>query len=293
MPNAPHLLFVHAHPDDETITNGATMAKYVAAGFGVTLVTCTAGEEGEVVVPDLAHVASAHEDRLGEVRREELAQAMAHLGVSDHRFLGGFGRYRDSGMIGTPQNEHPNCFWRADLREAATELARVIRELRPAVLVTYDDFGGYGHPDHIKTHQVATYAVALAAAATYEIDGLAHWDVPKVYWTAMPKGAMREAAAALAAQGVENEFTAMSFDDVPFACDDSLVTTTIDAGDFHEQKTAALKSHRTQIEFNTGFFQMLGAVDRRLFAVEHYRLAKGQLGPTDTQGRESDLLAGL
>ena len=293
MPNPPHLLFVHAHPDDETITNGATMAKYVAAGVGVTLVTCTAGEEGEVVVEDLAHVASAHEDRLGEVRREELAQAMAQLGVSDHRFLGGFGRFRDSGMMGTPQNGHPDCFWRADLRVAATELARIIRELRPGVLVTYDDFGGYGHPDHIKTHQVATYAVALAAAPTFELDGLPHWDVPKVYWTAMPKGEMRAAAEALAAQGVDNEFTAMDFDDVDFACDDHLVTTTVEAGDFHEQKTAALKAHRTQIEFNTGFFQMLGAADKRMFAVEHYRLAKGTLGPTDSAGRETDLLAGL
>lgn len=291
MSKTPHLMFVHAHPDDETITSGATMAKYVAAGYGVTLITCTAGEEGEVVVPDLAHVSSANEDRLGQVRREELAAAMAELGVKDHRFLGGFGRFRDSGMMGTDQNNHPGCFWRADLLEAATELVRVIREVRPDVLVTYDDFGGYGHPDHIQTHRVATYAVALAASPTFDLGSAPHWDVPKVYWTAMPKGAMQAAADALKAQGVDNEFTSMSFDDVPFACDDDLVTTTVDAGDFHEHKTAALRAHRTQIEFSTGFFQMLGAVDKRMFAQEHYRLAKGTLGELDASGRERDLLA--
>src|SRR5690606_4858410 len=118
----------HAHPDDESIGNGATMAKYAAEGAHVTLVTCTRGEEGEILVPELEHLAADKTDRLGEHRETELAAAMAELGVTDYRWLGGAGRYRDSGMIGTPANERPECFWRADLVEAADLLVPVIRE---------------------------------------------------------------------------------------------------------------------------------------------------------------------
>src|SRR5215472_14939045 len=116
------LLLVHAHPDDESINNGATMAKYAAEGVGVTLVTCTLGEEGEVIPPGLAHLAADRDDTLGERRIGELAAAMQELGITDHRFLGGPGRYRDSGMMGTPQNDVPGSFWQADLDEAAGHL---------------------------------------------------------------------------------------------------------------------------------------------------------------------------
>ena len=109
------LLLVHAHPDDETINNGATMARYVAVGASVTLLTCTLGEEGEILVPELAQLAAAQADQLGGYRIWELRNAMAALGVTDIRFLGGAGRYRDSGMIGTPANEKPRAFWNADL----------------------------------------------------------------------------------------------------------------------------------------------------------------------------------
>jgi len=153
------LVLVHAHPDDETIANGATMATYAAAGVHVTLVTCTRGEEGEVLVPDLAHLAADRDDDLGAHRVGELATAMQALRVSDHRFLGGAGRWRDSGMMGLASNERPDCFWRADLDEAAGELVAVLREVRPQVLVTYDPQGGYGHPDHIQAHRVTCAAV--------------------------------------------------------------------------------------------------------------------------------------
>ena len=152
------VLFVHAHPDDETINNGATMARYVAEGAGVTLLTCTLGEEGEILVPALAQLAADQADQLGGYRIGELRAAMAALGVTDSRFLGGAGRYRDSGMMGTQANEHPRAFWQADLDEAAAHAVAVIREVRPQVLVTYDDFGGYGHPDHIQAHRVAMRA---------------------------------------------------------------------------------------------------------------------------------------
>src|SRR3954462_6982051 len=160
---ARRLLLVHAHPDDEVIGTGATMARYAAEGAAVTLVTCTLGEEGEVLVPELAMLAADQADQLGGYRISELAAACASLGVIDHRFLGGVGRYRDSGMMGVPANENPRCFWRADLREAAEHLVAVIREVRPQVVVTYDPNGFYGHPDHIQAHRVAMEAVRLAA----------------------------------------------------------------------------------------------------------------------------------
>jgi N-acetyl-1-D-myo-inositol-2-amino-2-deoxy-alpha-D-glucopyranoside deacetylase len=160
---ARRLLLVHAHPDDESIGTGATMAKYAAEGARFTLVTCTLGELGEIIPPSLAHLPAEKEDRLGEYRIGELAAACAALGVTDHRFLGGPGRWRDSGMMGTEGNDDPRCFWRADVDEAAHALLGVIREVRPQVLVTYDANGFYGHPDHIQAHRVACRAFQQAA----------------------------------------------------------------------------------------------------------------------------------
>src|SRR5689334_10145362 len=186
------MLLVHAHPDDESIGTGATMAKYVAEGAGVTLVTCTAGEMGEILVPDLEHLAADREDRLGEHRREEIAGALKALGVTDHRWLGGFGTYRDSGMKWhedgyaiAADTIHDNAFWHADLREAADHLVPVIREVQPQVLLTYDDFGGYGHPDHIQAHRVAMYAAQLAAVPSYRKDLGEPWEIAKIYWLTM------------------------------------------------------------------------------------------------------------
>ena len=176
-------LFVHAHPDDETINNGATMAQMVEDGVAVTLITCTRGEEGEVLVPELAHLASNAEDKLGIHRITELANAMKELGVKDHRFLG---NYRDSGMMGTPQNEHPNCFWRADVEEAAKNLAAIIDEVKPQVMVTYDENGGYGHPDHIQTHRVAMRASEKS-----------QWQIPKIYWNVIPRSVIQAGIDAL------------------------------------------------------------------------------------------------
>ena len=160
--------------DELTIGQGATMARYVAEGVGVTLVTCTGGEMGEILVPELEHLGSDQDDTLADERRIELTNAMKALGVSDHRYLGGFGRYRDSGMkwhedghAVAADDVHENAFWNADLTEAASHLVEIIREVRPQVLVTYDQFGGYGHPDHIQAHRVAMYASMLAAIPSY------------------------------------------------------------------------------------------------------------------------------
>ena len=176
------LLLVHAHPDDETINNGATMAMYADLGADVTLVTCTRGEEGEVLVSDLNHLASTHTDSLGEHREVELKDAMDALGIKDFRFLGnGSVKFRDSGMMGTEPNNRPDVFWQADLDTAAAHLVKVIEEVKPHVLVTYDEIGGYGHPDHIQAHRVAMRASELAK-----------WKVSKIYWNAMPKSVLAE-----------------------------------------------------------------------------------------------------
>jgi N-acetyl-1-D-myo-inositol-2-amino-2-deoxy-alpha-D-glucopyranoside deacetylase len=291
---ARRLLLVHAPPDDETIGSGATMARYGAEGAHVTLVTCTRGEEGEILVDEHAHRAAHHDDTLGEHREIELANAMKVLGVTDHRFLGGAGKYRDSGMIGTPDNDDPDSFWRADLLAAATDLVAVIREVRPQVLLTYDDFGGYGHPDHIQAHRVATYATFLAAAPSFKPELGEPWSIAKVYWGAFPKSFVREGIAALKAAGEENEFTAMDPDDLPFAVDDDVITTVIHAEEYGDAKMAAMREHATQISVEDGFFALSNNLGNRVMGVEFYVLAHGEkAGPFDDKGWETDLFAGV
>ncbi|HYM84670.1 MAG TPA: PIG-L family deacetylase, partial [Candidatus Dormibacteraeota bacterium] len=150
------LMTVHAHPDDETIGTGGTMARAVADGRRVVLVTCTRGELGEIVVPELD--TPANHRRLGELRAEELEQAMGELGVTEWENLG----YRDSDMMGRVGNLDARSFWQADLDEAARRLTFLVRTYRPHVMTTYNDFGGYGHPDHIRSHLVAVGAFARA-----------------------------------------------------------------------------------------------------------------------------------
>ena len=289
------LLLVHAHPDDETIGSGTTMAHYSAApDASVTLVTCTLGEEGEVLLPEVAHIAADQEDRLGEHRMTELAGAMTALGVTDWRLLGGPGTYRDSGMMGLATNDRSNCFWRADLLAATTELVAVMREVRPQVVVTYDDFGGYGHPDHIQAHRVAMYALTLAEAPSFRPDlGPAH-HVDKVYWMAFPKQMLRAGIDALREAGETTGFAAMDPDDLPLGVDDELVTTAIDGGAHYEAKLAAMRAHATQIAVDSGFFALSNNIGSPAMSTEYFRLVRGEAaGPFDAAGRETDLFAGV
>lgn len=285
------LLLVHAHPDDESINNGATMAKYAAAGVGVTLVTCTRGEEGEVLLPGLSHLASDKEDALGDHRVTELAAAMKELGVSDHRFLGGSTRsWRDSGMMGTPQNENANTFWQADLDEAARELVKVILEVKPQVMITYDDFGGYGHPDHIQAHRVAMRAAEFAADPNV---GEQAWQISKIYWNTMPRSVLAAGMAAMKEAGTDF-FGMESVDDVPFAKPDELVTSAIDGTQYVDKKMAALAAHATQITMDGPFFALSNLLGENVWGTEYYMLARGQKsGPYDLDGREIDLFAGI
>ncbi|MGV9242961.1 N-acetyl-1-D-myo-inositol-2-amino-2-deoxy-alpha-D-glucopyranoside deacetylase [Streptomyces sp. NPDC003710] len=275
------LLLVHAHPDDESINNGATMAKYAAEGARVTLVTCTLGEEGEVIPPALAHLAPDRDDALGPYRAGELAAAMKELGVTDHRFLGGPGRYRDSGMAGAPQNHRPGAFWSADLDEAAGHLVAVVREVRPQVLVTYDANGGYGHPDHIQAHRVAVRAAELAADPGFRPDLGAPWEILKVYWNRTPRSVAESAFARLGeALGTTPFAGAAAVDDVPGVVDDSVVTTEIDGTAFAAAKAAAMRAHATQIEVAVPWFALSNALAQPLFTTEYYELAHGERSRT-------------
>lgn len=279
-PSGRRLLLVHAHPDDESITNGATMARYAAEGVHVTLVTCTLGERGEVIPPELAHLSGA---ALGQHRMGELREATRALGVSDVRLLGGAGRYSDSGMMGLPDNDDPGCFWQADVDAAAGMLAEVIREVRPQVLVTYDDHGGYGHPDHIQAHRVATRAVELAA-------GEGGWTVPKVYWTRVPRSVAEEAFARLADDLAGTPFDkAASVDDVPGVVDDARVTTVIDGTAHAAAKAAAMRAHATQITVAEPYFVLSNELAQPLFTTEYFELVSGERPGAP----ETDLFAGI
>ncbi|MFE7625586.1 N-acetyl-1-D-myo-inositol-2-amino-2-deoxy-alpha-D-glucopyranoside deacetylase [Streptomyces sp. NPDC057509] len=291
---ARRLLLVHAHPDDESINNGATMARYAAEGALVTLVTCTLGEEGEVIPPALAHLAADRDDTLGPHRRGELAAAMRALGVTDHRFLGGPGRYRDSGMMGTEQNHRPGAFWSADLDEAAGHLVDVIREVRPQVLVTYDPDGGYGHPDHIQAHRVATRAAQLAADAAYR-PGSAPHTVAKVYWNRVPRSVAEKAFAALRADAPDAFGGIAAIEDVPGVVNDAFVTTLVDGAGYEGAKAAAMRAHATQIAVQEPYFALSNDLGQPLFTVEYYELVTGEPGPAGapTAELEHDLFAGV
>ena len=294
------ILFVHAHPDDETINNAATMAKYVAEGAQVTLVTCTAGEEGEVLVPDLEHLGAAHDDALGPHRVTELTAAMAALGVTDFRFLGGAGHFRDSGMkwaedgTATQADEtRDDTFWHADLTVAADLLVQIIRETRPQVLVTYDQFGGYGHPDHVQAHRVAHYAADLAGVRSYRPDLGEPWSVSKLYWNAMAKEQMADGLRKLREAGDTTSFEGMDPDDFPWGSSAEEIDAVVDGTEHVEAKMDAMRAHATQIALDGPFFALSNNLGNQVWGLEHYRLAVGQAGPVGPDGAETDLFAGL
>ena len=292
------LLLVHAHPDDESIGTGATMARYAAEGVHVTLVTCTLGEEGEIIPPALAALAADRDDQLGGYRIGELSAACRALGVSDHRFLGGPGRWRDSGMMGTPDNDDPRAFWQADTEEAARALAAIIREVRPHVMVTYDDNGFYGHPDHIQAHRVSWRAFHLAAEPDVTLTGgspgAPSWQVSKFYASTTPESSLDEEIEILQAERLPAGFTApTSAADLVYGVPDEQVTTEIDASGYLDAKLAAMRAHATQISVDGVFFALSNGVAQLASGVEYYALLSGRRGPDGPYGREDDLFAGI
>jgi N-acetyl-1-D-myo-inositol-2-amino-2-deoxy-alpha-D-glucopyranoside deacetylase len=305
------LMTVHAHPDDETIGTGGTMAKAVRDGHRVVLVTCTRGELGEIVVPDLD--TPDHHRRLGEIRAAELEAAMADLGVTEWENLG----YRDSDMMGRVGNADARSFWQADLDEAARRLTWLVRKHRPQVMTTYNDFGGYGHPDHIRTHDVAVRAFARAGDAGWypeqltpehggtgpaEADGgLGPWAPLKLYEQAIPastRNAMRERMEAAGERSwwsepegaSEEELQAWRDQMARMLVPDEKITTWVDIGDVLDRKWAAIHRHVTQMSDENPFLRFGIDAWREFWSKESYILTESRV---DSKPPETDLFAGL
>jgi N-acetyl-1-D-myo-inositol-2-amino-2-deoxy-alpha-D-glucopyranoside deacetylase len=292
MSETPRLLFVHAHPDDECLSNGATIAHYTSRGADVRVVTCTLGEEGEVIGDRWAGLAVDHADQLGGYRIGELTAALQALGVGAPIYLGGAGRWRDSGMRGTPKRGRQR-FIDADEREAVGALVAIIRELRPHVVVTYDPNGGYGHPDHVHTHNVT--AAAVAAAGTDDYPG-EPWTVPKFYWTVLAVSAFEAGWRALSRDDLLPEWVIPAGEQFDFGYADSDIDAVVEADpEALAAKTAALAAHATQVI--VGPTGRVCAVSNNMalpiLGHEHYVLAAGSAGERDERGWETDLLAGL
>jgi N-acetyl-1-D-myo-inositol-2-amino-2-deoxy-alpha-D-glucopyranoside deacetylase len=294
MQETPRLLFVHAHPDDETIANGATIAHYAARGAQVHVVTCTLGEEGEVIGDRWAQLAADHADQLGGYRIGELTAALQALGVPAPIFLGGPGRWRDSGMAGTEPRRRHERFSDADEREAVGALVALIRTLRPHVVVTYDPNGGYGHPDHVQAHVVTTAAVA--AAGTDDYPGTP-WSVPKLYWTVIARSAFTAGWEVLGPGDLRSDWVIPpadgEFGELGFS--DEEIDAVIEDPDALPAKQAALAAHATQLTVGpTGrAFALSNNLALPIVGQEHYILAAGVAGDRDGRGWETDLLAGL
>jgi N-acetyl-1-D-myo-inositol-2-amino-2-deoxy-alpha-D-glucopyranoside deacetylase len=285
----PRFLFVHAHPDDETLTTGATIAHYASLGADVRVVTCTLGEEGEVIGERWARLAVDGADQLGGYRIGELSAALRELGVDAPMYLGGAGRWRDSGMAGTSPRG-PQRFVDADPSDAVGALVAIIREQRPHVVVTYDPNGGYGHPDHIHAHEVTTAAVAAAGGAVYPGDP---WPVPKFYWTVVADNAMAAGVRELSEMDLPAGWIVPA--EFPFGFADDRIDAVVEAPESRAAKVAALRAHATQVSVEPAgrAFALSNSVALPIVATEHYVLAAGVAGDRDDRGWETDLLAGL
>jgi len=194
-------------------------------------------------------------------------------------------------MMGETSNDRPDCFWQADLDEAVGELVRVMREVRPQAVITYNETGGYGHPDHIQAHRVTVAAFDAAGDPTRYPDAGAPWQPAKLYYAALPISFLRMGWEALKELGEETPFGVTDPDDLPFGDPDESVTTRVDARDFLDQKMAAMRAHRTQIQVDGPFFAMSNHIGQRAFGLEHYRLIKGEQAVSGTV--EEDLFAGI
>ena len=269
----PRLLFVHAHPDDESLWTGGTIARYAAAGAHVAVVTCTLGEEGEIIPPALAHLAADAADQLGGYRVGELRSACAALGVTEHRFLGGIGRWRDSGMVDVPSNAHARAFVQGSVQEQAGQLAEILREVKPQVVVSYDAFGGYGHPDHIRAHEITMAACAQVA------------DVERVFYAVTSRDATKAGVAAL--ETVPESFRLPEPGELPVTPDED-ITTVIDVSEHLTAKRRALRAHATQVSVWDDGYALSNGIAQPLVHAEYYVLAKGQ-----AEGVAVDLFGGL
>lgn len=292
------LLLVHAHPDDETTTTGATAARYAAEGIATTLVTCTRGERGENALATERGADGGNDaaDELGSIRAAELAKAAAELGIADVRFLGGPGTWWDSGMADA-RVPHPRAFSEGDLASQTAQLVAIIREVQPQVQVTYDERGGYGHPDHIRAHQVSLAAFDEAARSDMHPETGMPWAVSKLYAAVVPHSALMRVGEVMAQSGSPNPFLTENGDPLPleampFGVPDEVVTARVDGRDWLSAKAAAMRAHRSQAEVNSWFFRLFEEPARG-FGLEHFQLLRGAQGSASSGDIEGDLFAGL
>ncbi len=260
---------MHAHPDDEAISTGGAMMKARDAGHRVVLVTATRGEVGEIYNMD----EQSTRPRLGEVRTKELENASRMLGVDRGEFLG----YRDSGMVGTADNENPKSFHQASLSEAAERLAAILREEKPEVIVTYAADGTYGHPDHIKAHQVTNAALDIL-----EKEG---WRPRKLYYTVIPRSAMKAFMEQMP-EDARRDNIGSRIQGTP----DELITTKVDVSDLVDRKRNAFAAHVSQNDPNSWFATVTDQIYRLAFGTEYYQLGRGKPG---SDLPETDLFAGV
>ncbi len=275
---------VHAHPDDEASKGAATVAKARAEGVRTVLVCCTGGEAGDILNP-----AMDREDvraRLPDIRMEELAASVAAIGYEEVVLLG----YRDSGMPGTPENEDPRCFARADLDDAVGRLVAAIRRHRPHVLITYgDDQRGYPHPDHLRVHEVGVAAFEAAGEPGAYPEAGEPWQPLKLYYTVWSQARVLAAHERFLELGLESPFGPELLERVG---QDDRVTTRVDVSDFADVRPRALLAHRTQIDPTSKFWFGLPPEEARtVYPYDDYVLARSLVG--DTEPGEDDLFAGL
>ncbi|MFC8180891.1 MULTISPECIES: N-acetyl-1-D-myo-inositol-2-amino-2-deoxy-alpha-D-glucopyranoside deacetylase [Nocardiaceae] len=285
------LLLVHAHPDDETITTGGTIARYARAGVEVTVLTCSLGEEGEVIGDTWAHLVVDEANQLGGYRILELDRALAVLGAQPPRFLGGAGKYRDSGMAGTAAASNPRAFVNANRDEALEAMLSVVRSVQPDVIVGYDPEGGYGHPDHQQVHSLVTEAFDLAGTDHYPGAG-APCTPRKFYWTVTGEKQLHDGIDAI---GEVPDGWRMPEDGELPSVPESVVTTSIDVREVFDLKRDALRAHATQVTVAPSGveYALSNNIVQPILADEQYVLVRGEPADLDSSGRETDLFAGV
>jgi N-acetyl-1-D-myo-inositol-2-amino-2-deoxy-alpha-D-glucopyranoside deacetylase len=275
------LMTVHAHPDDETICTGGILAKYSAEGIRTILVTCTKGELGKAEDP--LYRPPRPGMGIAEIREKELAAAIRILNICAYHNLS----YKDSGMVGTEGNHDPKAFARADITEAAHRLAGIIRRERPQVIVTYDENGIYGHPDHIMAHRITQKAFAAASDSNLPLDGSEPpWQPCKLCFFALPKALLKKFRRA-AENAARPEAAPADLMGTP----DDEITTRIDVTRFLDQKFEAVFSHASQFGPSHPFHRLPDALKAEMFGVEHFVCILGCGRPVD--GKETDLFHGL
>jgi N-acetyl-1-D-myo-inositol-2-amino-2-deoxy-alpha-D-glucopyranoside deacetylase len=272
------LALVHAHPDDESLWTGGTIARYAATGADVMVITCTLGEEGEIIPDDLRQLRAQEADQLGGYRIAELRAALAELGVTRHAFLGGPGRWRDSGMVGDPANNHPRAFVQGSADDQAAMLAEQLAEFRPQVLVSYDANGGYGHPDHIRAHEITVAAVRSLP------------DVARVFYAVQSSAAVKGGIDVLA--GWPDQPYRLPTPDELAVVDDQLIDTVVDIGEHLPAKLRALRAHATQISVwesaERAAYALSNGIAAPVLPSEYFVLAAG-----DPAGAADDLFGGI